>query len=67
MSLPSCWLHNVSRGLPQFSEQRGKLRQNGAKTILNEARLQHYISDVLLPLGWDDAKDGGPEIGLREG
>lgn len=29
--------------------------------------LQRYIRDVFLPLGWDDADDGGPEIGLSEG
>lgn len=49
----------VSRG--------GKLRRNWAQRILKEAKLQCYIRDVFLPLGWDDADDGGPEIGLSEG
>lgn len=46
----------------------GKLKRNRAQRIVREARLQCYIRDVFLPLGWDDdADDGGPEIGLSKG
>lgn len=42
-------------------------RGGKSQTVLKQARLHCYIRDVFLPLGWDDADDGGPEIGLSEG
>lgn len=33
--------------------------------MLNEASLHCYISSVFLS-SWDDANDGGPEIGLEQ-
>lgn len=66
LSLPAAGYIMSAEDYHSLVSSGGKLRRNWAQTILKEARLQCYIRDVFLPLGWDDADDGGLEIGLRE-